>query len=81
MSNDLRADLTADLLSDLGRAAPLPSAPPAPSPLPAAPAPASTPAVVVTLTPLHWSLPRLDAPDRGIGVAASVGPWRVEVAF
>lgn len=71
MSNDLRADLTADLLSDLGR----------PALTRAVPRRAATPAVVVTLTPMHWSLPALDATERGLGVAVKVGPWRVEVAF
>ena len=79
MTNDLQADLRADLLTDLSRPGALPSAPV--PPLPSAPSPSGTPAVTVTLTPLRWSLPSLDATDRGVGVAVRVGPWRVEVAL
>ncbi len=73
-----RDDLTADLLSDLGRPAALPAAPP---PLPPVLLPAGTPAITVTVTPLRWSLPGLDATERGLGVAVKVGPVRVEVAL
>ena len=77
-----RADLTADLLSDLGRPAPTPAAPAGPAPAPPAPAPpAPTPAVTVTVTPLRWSLPVLSTTERGLGVAVTVGPLRVEVAL
>ena len=78
--SDLQLDLQADLLSDLHRPAPLPSAP-VPPPLPSAPIPTGTPAVTVTVTPLRWALPGLDATERGVGVAVRVGPVRVEVAF
>lgn len=73
-------DLTADLMADLGRPAPLPSAPAAPVVPPAPPA-APTPALTVTVTPLRWSLPGLDATERGLGIAVKVGPVRVEVAL
>ena len=73
-------DLTADLLADLQRPAPLPFSPPLP-PLPPLPAAAGTPAFAFTLTPLRWSRPALAAPDIGHGVALHLGPWRVEVAF
>ena len=79
MSKDLKADLTADLLTDLDRPAALPSAPA--TPLPSAPVAAGTPAVTLTVTPLRWSLPSLDATERGIGVAVRFGPCRVEVAL
>lgn len=75
-----REDLTADLLADLGRPAPLPSAVPLP-PLAELPPGSGTPAVAVTLTPLRWSRPSLAAPERGHGLAVHLGPWRVEVAF
>ena len=77
MSNDLRADLAADLMSDLGRSAPLPSAPPVPT----AARPSATPVVVVTVTPTRWSLPALDPTERGLGIAVRFGPVRVEVAL
>ena len=73
-------DLTADLLADLRRPAPLPSAPVLP-PLRELPAAAGTPAVAVTLTPLRWSLPAFAAPGSGHGLAVRLGPWHVEVAF
>ena len=73
MMKDLKADLAADLAADLSRAAP---------PALAAPkAVAATPAVTVTLTPLQWSRPSLDAPRAATGMAVRVGPWRVEVAL
>jgi len=77
MSKD---DLTADLMADLGRPAALPSAPVAPAVPPAPPA-APTPALTVTVTPLRWSLPGLDATERGLGIAVKVGPVRLEVAL
>ena len=77
MSKD---DLTADLMADLGRPAPLPTALSAPSVLPAPPA-AATPAFTLTVTPLRWSLPGLDATERGLGVAVKAGPVRLEVAL
>lgn len=80
MKNDLQADLTADLLTDLGRPPPLPSAPPVPS-LPELPVTAGTPAVTVSLTPLKWAGPSFEAAGRGTGMAVRLGPWRVEVAF
>ncbi len=80
MSNDLQADLAADLRKDLDRPPVLPSAP-APLPLPSAPAPSATPAMTLTLTPLRWSSPRFDATERGIGLAVRVGPLRVEVGL
>jgi hypothetical protein len=80
MPNDLQADLTADLLSDLGRPGPLPSAP-VPPPLPSAPVPTATPAVQLTFTPLRWSLPSLDSTERGLGLAMRIGPWRLELAL
>lgn len=80
MSKDLKDDLTADLLSDLERPAPLPATSRLP-PLPGSPPPAATPAVTLTLTPLRWSLPGLDATERGLGMAVRVGPLRVEVAL
>lgn len=73
-------DLTADLLVDLQRPAPLPSSPVL-RPLPELPAAAGTPAVAVTLTPLRWSRPAFVAPVSGHGVAVRLGPWQVEVAF
>ena len=73
-------DLTADLLADLQRPAPLPSSPVLP-PLPALPAATGTPAVAVTLTPLRWSRPAVVASGSGHGVAVRLGPWHVEVAF
>ena len=76
MINDLQSDLRADLLTDLSRPAALPSAP-----LPSAPPPAGTPAVTVTLTPLRWARPSVEAADAGAGVAVRIGPWRVEVAL
>ncbi len=73
-------DLTADLMADLDRPGPLPSAPLAP-PVPPAPPAAPTPALTVTVTPLRWSLPGLDATERGLGIAVKIGPVRVEVAL
>lgn len=81
MTNDLQSDLTADLLSDLSRPAPLPTAPTVRPPLPSAPTPPATPVLSFTLTPLRWSLPALDSTERGLGVAVRLGPWRVEVAL
>lgn len=77
MSKD---DLTADLMADLDRPAPLPSAPTAP-PVPPAPPARATPSFTMTVTPLRWSLPGLDATGRGLGVAVKVGPVRLEVAL
>lgn len=77
MSKD---DLTADLMAELDRPAALPSAPVRP-PLPPAPAAAPTPALTLTVTPLRWSLPGLDATERGLGVAVKVGPVRLELAL
>ena len=81
MSNDLRSDLTADLLSDLDRPAPLPT--PARPPLPGTSVlyTAGTPSISLTLTPLRWALPSLDATERGLGVAVKAGPLRFEVAL
>ena len=67
--SDLRSDLTADLLTDLARPAPV-----------VLPPPSGTPALTVRLTPLQWSRPSLDTPEAGLGVAVRIGPWRVEVA-
>ena len=75
--SDLRSDLTADLLTDLGRPAP---PPPGPAPAVGLPRPSGTPAVTVRLTPLQWSRPALEPVDAGVGVAVRLGPWRVEVA-
>jgi hypothetical protein len=77
-----KAGLSADLLADLNAPGALPTST-APS---AAAAPplgrtGGTPALSVTLTPLRWRLPALQAPERGTGVAVRVGPLRVEVAF
>lgn len=81
MSNDLRSDLTADLLSDLGRPAPLPTPARPAQPGAALPHTAGTPSVSLTLTPLRWALPSLDATERGLGVAVKAGPLRFEVAL
>ncbi len=80
MPNDLQADLTADLLSDLGRPAPLPSAP-VPAMLPSTPVSTATPVLQLTFTPLSWSLPSLDSTERGLGLAVRLGPVRVEIAL
>lgn len=77
---DQRADLTADLLHDLGRPTPLPSAPPLP-PLPEVPTVGGTPCLSVRLTPLHWTMPGLEGAEHGTGLAARIGPWRIEVSF
>ena len=77
MSKD---ELTADLMADLGRPAALPSAPVRP-PLPPDPAAAPTPAFTLTVTPLRWSMPGIDATERGLGVAVRVGPVRLEVGL
>ena len=74
------ADLTADLLADLSAPTAVPSAPP-PAAAVTAPMPGGTPALSLTLTPLHWRAPAFAAPDRGVGVAVRIGPLRVEVAF
>lgn len=71
MSNDLQADLTADLLSDLDWSEP-------PRLLPR---PSTTPTLSVSLTPLQWSRPARRSPTVGAGVTLLVGPWRVEVVF
>ena len=75
MSKD---DLTADLMADLGRPAPLP---PASTPVPPAPPARATPAFTMTVTPLRWSLPGLDATERGLGLAVKAGPVRLEIAL
>lgn len=81
MKNDLQADLTADLLTDLGRPTPLPSAPPVLPPLPELPVSPGTPAVTLRLTPMKWARPCLEGAERGTGVAMCLGPWRIEIAF
>ena len=78
--HNLQADLTAELLTEAARPAPLPSAAAWP-PLPELPVTAGTPAVAFTLTPLRWSRPCVAAAERGTGVAVRLGPWQVEVAF
>ena len=77
----LQADLTADLLSDLGRPAPLPSGPVVPAPLPSAPVSAGTPSVAVVLTPLRWALPSVGPVPAGVGLAVRVGPLQVSAAL
>lgn len=80
LPRSLQSDLTAELLTEAARPAPLPSAKAWP-PLPDLPVTTGTPAVAFTLTPLRWSRPCLAAADRGTGVALRLGPWHVEVAF
>ena len=35
----------------------------------------------MTVTPLRWSLPGLDATERGLGLAVKAGPVRLEIAL
>lgn len=56
-TDDLRAQLLADLSGERSAPAPLPVAP-ARLPVPAV-VPPPSPAVVVTVTPLRWSRPRV----------------------
>ncbi len=75
MTNDLRADLLADLAAPPVRPDPArTSAPVPPDPV------ASTPVLTATFTPLHWSRPRLVRAERGAGRAVEVGPLRLEVS-
>lgn len=74
---DLRSELAAELGST-SAPSPLPSAPPG-APLPDVPTAIGTPALSVRLTPLRWSLPRLDSSEQGAGLAVRVGPWRIEI--
>jgi hypothetical protein len=74
-----KASLTDDLLADLNAPGALPTAPPAAAFVPHRTG--GTPALSMTLTPLRWRLPALDAAERGVGVAVRLGPLRVEVAF
>jgi hypothetical protein len=41
---------------------------------------APTPVLDLAVTPLRWSLPRLCAPERGIGLGVRMGPVRVSFA-
>ncbi len=79
-ASDLQQDLRADLLTDLGRPAALPSAPLLP-PLPEVPTLAGTPCLAVRVTPLQWARPCLESSERGAGLAARFGPVRLEVCF
>ena len=75
MTNDLRADLLADLAAPPIRPHPArASAPVPPDPV------ASTPVLTATFTPLHWCRPRLVRAERGAGRAVEVGPLRLEVS-
>ncbi len=75
MTHDLRADLLADLTTPPDRPELVgPSAPVPPDPV------AATPVLTATLTPLHWSRPRLVRAERGAGQAVEVGPLRLEVS-
>lgn len=75
MTNDLRADLLADLAASPDQPESAPASPRVP-PDPVA----TTPVLTATLTPLHWSRPRLVRAERGAGRAVEVGPLRLEVS-
>jgi hypothetical protein len=77
-----RSGLSADLLANLSAPGALPTATaPSAASTPPPTRTGGTPALSVTVTPLSWRLPALQAPERGTGVAVRVGPVRVEVAF
>jgi hypothetical protein len=71
-----------DLLADLQKEASVrPAAPPVPPQVPPGYAGTpTTPALDVSLTPLKWSLPRLGAAARGLGLSVAVGPVKVSLA-
>ena len=76
MTSDLRADLLADLAATPDQLDPAPAG----MAVPADPV-ASTPVLIATFTPLHWSRPRLVRAERGAGRALEVGPLRLELSI
>lgn len=77
-----RDDLLADLQGDLAGRASVPDTARAAAAAPAAPRTrpvAATPALDVSLTPLQWSLPRVERAVHGVGVCLRCGPVVVSV--
>lgn len=78
---DLRADLQADVLSDLAGSAEEVTAAPAPEPVAVPPELSdATPAVSLSWTPLRWSRPRVTTVRGGLGKAVALGPLKVELS-
>lgn len=81
MTRHLSQDLTADLAAEL-RVDPPPALPSPGPPSPASPAPATqgrgTPALSVLFTPLRWSRPSVARAGRVLTLR--LGPWRAELS-
>jgi len=78
---DLRADLQADVLSDLAGPAEEVAPPSAPEPVAVPPElTEATPSLSLQWTPLRWSRPKVTKVRGGLGKTLAVGPLKVELS-